>query len=319
MGTACVAVLLLITAAGAEGPRSGSATLTVDTDPAGAHLFVDGRYAGQTPRELSGLPIGTHRIRLEKPGYLENSRIIDVRNAHSSRVRVTMTPIGEAAEQVISGSGGAGGLASNKWLWVGVAGAVGGVAAVTLTGKTNAAPSIGSVTVDPPSGLQGATDISFSATGVSDPDRDTLTYNWEFGDGATATGVTATHKYATAGTFSATLNVSDGKHTVSARGSVGIVSLTGTWRGNNAPYTVTITHAGSVVTVVWDDVSGGLSRRWTGSGSVTAPRNMSVVLTPALNASSPLSLSATLDSTGNVLTGAVTGFSIPFTLDVRRQ
>jgi hypothetical protein len=315
LATGVAAVLLLMPGADAAGPRADLGNLSVDTDPIGARLFVDGRHAGQTPMELSGLSIGTHRVRLEKPGYLENSQVIDVRHGRAARVRVTMTPLRATGEQVISNSGGS----SKKWLWIGVAGAAGGAAAAfALKGKENLAPSIGSVSVAPQSGLQGATDITFSVAGANDPEGDPLTYTWEFGDGSTGSGATVTHKYATAGTFSATVTVGDGQHTVSARGSVSIVSLTGTWRGNNAAYTVTITHAGSVLMVVWDDVAGGLSRRWSGSGSVTAPRNMSAALNPVLNAGSPISLTGTLDATGNILSGSVTGFSTPFTLDIRR-
>lgn len=310
------AVLLLMRGADAAGPRSALGNLSVDTDPIGVSLFVDGRHVGQTPTELSGLSIGTHRVRLEKPGSLENSQVIDVRHGRDARVRVTMTPLRGSAEQVISNPGGG---SSKKWLWIGVAGAAGGAAAAfALKGKENLAPSIGSVSVAPQSGLQGATDIAFSIAGVNDPEGDPLTYTWDFGDGSTGSGATVTHKYATAGTFSATVTVGDGQHTVSARGSVSIVSLTGTWRGNNAPYTVTITHAGSVLMVVWDDVSGGLNRRWSGSGSVTAPRNMSATLNPVLNVGSPIALSGTLDPTGNILSGSVTGFTTPFTLDIRR-
>jgi len=310
------AVLLLMRSADAAAPPSDPGSLTVDTDPIGVSLFVDGRLAGQTPAALSGLSVGIHRVRLEKPGYLENSRTIEVRRGSPARVRVTMTPMRDNAEQVV---GNAGGSSSKKWLWVGVAGAAGGAAAAfAVKGKENLSPSIGSVTVAPQSGLQGATDMAFSVAGANDPEGDPLTYNWEFGDGTTGSGATVTHKYATAGTFTATVNVGDGRHTVSARGSVSIVSLTGTWRGNNAAYTVTITHAGAVLAVVWDDVSGGLSRRWSGSGSVTNPRNMTATLNPVLNAGSPLSLTATLDATGNILSGSVAGFVTPFALDVRR-
>jgi hypothetical protein len=318
--SAALASILLITNVAAEGPRSRPVALTVDTDPAGARLFVDGRYAGQTPAELADLASGAHRVRLEKPGYLENARIVDVDGKRPARLRVTMTPIRGAAEQVVSGAS-SGSLTSNKWFWIGVAGAAGGAgAALALKGKENLAPVIGSVRVEPPSGLQGATDIAFTAVGASDSEGDPLTYNWEFGDGTSGSGATVTHRFSTAGTFTATLNVTDGKHTVSARGSVTIVSLTGTWRGNNAAYTVTITHAGSALSVVWDDVTGGLSRRWSGSGSVSSARNMSAVLNPVQNAGVNLSLSGTLDSAGNTITGSVNGFVTPnFPLDVRRQ
>ena len=41
------------------------------------------------------------------------------------------------------------------------------------------------------------------------PSLQGLTYAWDFGDGATANGVTATHEYATAGTYPVRLTVTD--------------------------------------------------------------------------------------------------------------
>lgn len=54
--------------------------------------------------------------------------------------------------------------------------------------------------------------LTFSAVGSSDPDGDALTYNWDFGDGNTGTGLQVTHSYTSAGTFDAELRVSDGDY-----------------------------------------------------------------------------------------------------------
>lgn len=56
-------------------------------------------------------------------------------------------------------------------------------------------------------------DAYFNGTTSSDPDGDALSYAWDFGDGATATGTTpgALHSYADPGTFTVTLTVSDGR------------------------------------------------------------------------------------------------------------
>ncbi len=56
-----------------------------------------------------------------------------------------------------------------------------------------------------------ATSLNFNASTSSDPDGNALTYAWTFGDTGTATGVTATHAYATASSFTVGLTVSDGK------------------------------------------------------------------------------------------------------------
>jgi glucose/arabinose dehydrogenase len=51
--------------------------------------------------------------------------------------------------------------------------------------------------------------VTFSAAGSSDPEGDSLTYRWEFGDGANATTPNPTHLYATAGAYQAKLTVTD--------------------------------------------------------------------------------------------------------------
>ena len=78
---------------------------------------------------------------------------------------------------------------------------------------TNVAPSITSVSAD-----RGAADISqtvsFTAS-ATDSDGDTLTYAWNFGDGATGSGATVSHAYAKGGNYIAVVSVNDGhNHTV---------------------------------------------------------------------------------------------------------
>jgi YVTN family beta-propeller protein len=60
----------------------------------------------------------------------------------------------------------------------------------------------------PPSVTAGAP-ATFSGAASTDPDGTIASYGWVFGDGGTATGVTATHTYATAGTYNAELSVVD--------------------------------------------------------------------------------------------------------------
>jgi PKD repeat protein len=56
----------------------------------------------------------------------------------------------------------------------------------------------------------GTLGVAVNAAASTDPDGDALSFAWDFGDGATATGQTASHTYAAAGTYPITLTVDDG-------------------------------------------------------------------------------------------------------------
>ncbi len=72
---------------------------------------------------------------------------------------------------------------------------------------TNKAPAIQSVSAD-----RGAADtgtaVSFTST-ATDPENDTLTFTWHFGDGATGSGASVTHAYRIPGRFIAIVEVAD--------------------------------------------------------------------------------------------------------------
>jgi hypothetical protein len=75
---------------------------------------------------------------------------------------------------------------------------------VKTAGISGSLPPIASFTATPNKLV-----VNVDATASSDPDGTIVSYDWNFGDGATASGVTAGHTYATWGTWWITLTVTD--------------------------------------------------------------------------------------------------------------
>jgi cytochrome c len=73
----------------------------------------------------------------------------------------------------------------------------------------NAAPVL-TVSRDPQGTIGAGDAIKFTAS-ATDADGNPLTYAWDFGDGGNSTDQNPTHTYATPGTFTAKVTVSDGK------------------------------------------------------------------------------------------------------------
>lgn len=111
--------------------------------------------------------------------------------------------------------------------------------------------------------------VTFDGAGSSDANGDALTYDWAFGDGATAIGPLVTHSYAATGTYTATLTVSDGEFDDTAEIIISVtdeivspptsdISLVATGdkiRGEKYSYLTWTATAGMVVDVVRDGVA----------------------------------------------------------------
>ena len=69
-------------------------------------------------------------------------------------------------------------------------------------------PPVASFMASPSSGTAPLR-VAFDASSSYDSDGSITSYAWSFGDGASGTGVTASHTYATPGSYSATLTVRD--------------------------------------------------------------------------------------------------------------
>jgi PKD repeat protein len=69
-------------------------------------------------------------------------------------------------------------------------------------------PPVAAFTFNPHAPAPGAA-VHFNADMSNDPDKDQLSYNWTFGDGSSAKGVSPTHTYTEAGSFTVTLTAVD--------------------------------------------------------------------------------------------------------------
>ena len=79
-------------------------------------------------------------------------------------------------------------------------------------------------TATPASGVSPLT-VEFDGSASSDPDGTIVSYDWDFGDGVVAVGPTVTHTYATVGTFTARLTVTDNDgYTGSTVASIQVIS-----------------------------------------------------------------------------------------------
>jgi PKD repeat protein len=129
--------------------------------------------------------------------------------------------------------------------------------------RVNHAP-VPALSVTPQTGNNPLT-VQFSASGSIDPDGDSLSYRWYFGDGAQAVGITASHTYTSGGTFGGYLEVSDGtlkreaQFNVTVAGDPGVSCQTSISRGADGDFTAYLIIQNKRTTAAVNGISGTLS------------------------------------------------------------
>jgi hypothetical protein len=78
-------------------------------------------------------------------------------------------------------------------------------------------------------------EITFDGSASYDPNGDSLTYSWDFGDGGTGAGVSPSHVYASFGTYTVTLVVDNGSESSSPATATVSVSAPGVFQPSPLP------------------------------------------------------------------------------------
>lgn len=121
---------------------------------------------------------------------------------------------------------------------------------VELGGKLVVCPPVPPVPNVPPVASFTHTELDLTTTvngaASTDPDGTIVSYAWQFGDGATATGISASHTYATAGTRTVRLTVTDN------RGGTGMTTRQVTTTPANVGPVAVFTHTENEATVTVD-------------------------------------------------------------------
>jgi len=73
-------------------PYPSTGSLSVATSPAGADIYVDGRYMAASPNTITNLAPGTHTLRMHKAGYDEYLRTFSITAGQRTTVDYTFTP-----------------------------------------------------------------------------------------------------------------------------------------------------------------------------------------------------------------------------------
>jgi serine/threonine protein kinase len=71
-------------------PTRLDSVLVVESRPAGATVFLDGRDIGKTPLTLPSVPVGVHAVRMELDGYRKWSASIQVLASNQNRVAASL-------------------------------------------------------------------------------------------------------------------------------------------------------------------------------------------------------------------------------------
>ncbi|MDH7444458.1 cellulase family glycosylhydrolase [Aquimarina sp. 2201CG14-23] len=163
-----------------------------------------------------------------------------------------------------------------------------------VVGGTGNLPPIASFTANVTTGDAPLT-VEFDASNSSDPNGDTLTFDWDFDDGSVATGIGVSHLFTVPGTYQVSVTVNDGSlsdieiltiivNDPDTNTPSVIANITSDVTGGEAPVTINFDASGSTIsdgsalTYNWDFGDGTTSTGITASHEYTSKGNYTVTL-----------------------------------------
>lgn len=236
--------------------------VSIETDPPGAAIWLAGRYYGKTPAKITldpAVAVEELTLALVKEGYKRWStscitdREIEVslRKNEPPLARISCPDRGTALEEIgfsaFTSVDPDGRIVEYRWDFGDGTTAAGvtalhqfkrpGTYRVELTvvddegAESRVTKDILIESHPPLARLSGPAEgrvgeeLTFSGEGSEDPDGEIVEYRWDFGDGATTTGQTASHRFEGPGTYTVRLTVVD-DHGASATETMEVEVLT---------------------------------------------------------------------------------------------
>lgn len=91
-----ISPVLPVRGAGTDTPQRlrGTGSLTVNTDPIGAGIYIDSEYKGTTPSVLQGLDEGAHLVEVNLEGYQNETMEVYISPTRGSSFSISLTPEG---------------------------------------------------------------------------------------------------------------------------------------------------------------------------------------------------------------------------------
>jgi PKD repeat protein/subtilisin family serine protease len=266
----------------------------VELDPAGKAILIFPNYWERDPRLPSGTTVlprtGTYTIQAGEPTGSERLYAF----AADRPIPYFPTTFTTPSFPVLSTNGAAflnqvrtwlsGNVPSGNWAEAS--------AAITVQPLANQ-PPVARFTYSPANPLVNQW-VTFDATSSYDPDGSIVSYSWDFGDGATATGSRVTKRYSAAGTYTVTLTVTDNRGatnsasqmlTVTSPNQPPVASFTFSPANPNPGDTVTFDASassdpdGSIVSYSWNFGDGNTGSGVTASHVYSAAGTYTVTLT----------------------------------------